>query len=101
VLLLELILFILCDYICVQARVSKQGLSYDQHGTVVECLFNLLLTNVVLAIPCALFSTHLQLHIYPGYSLTKELKIISSINCLGYIEFDFVCHLNSLENELF
>jgi hypothetical protein len=30
-----------------------------------------------------------------------ELKIISSINCLCYIEFDFVCHLNSLENELF
>jgi hypothetical protein len=23
----------------------------------------------------------------------EELKIISSINCLGYIEFDFVCHL--------
>jgi hypothetical protein len=31
----------------------------------------------------------------------EELKIISSINCLGYIEFDFVCELNSLENELF
>jgi hypothetical protein len=31
----------------------------------------------------------------------EELKIISSINCLGYIEFNFVCHLNSLENELF
>jgi hypothetical protein len=31
----------------------------------------------------------------------EELKIISSINCLGYIEFDSVCHLNSLENELF
>jgi hypothetical protein len=31
----------------------------------------------------------------------EEFKIISSINCLGYIEFDFVCHLNSLENELF
>jgi hypothetical protein len=31
----------------------------------------------------------------------EELKIISSINCLGYIEFDFVCHLKSLENELF
>jgi hypothetical protein len=31
----------------------------------------------------------------------EELKITSSINCLGYIEFDFVCHLNSLENELF
>jgi hypothetical protein len=30
-----------------------------------------------------------------------EMKIISSINCLCYIEFDFVCHLNSLENELF
>jgi hypothetical protein len=27
----------------------------------------------------------------------EELKIMSSINCLGYIEFDFVCH----ENELF
>jgi hypothetical protein len=31
----------------------------------------------------------------------EEFKIISSINCLGYIEFDFVCHLNSLENDLF
>jgi hypothetical protein len=31
----------------------------------------------------------------------EELKIISSIHCLGYIKFDFVCHLNSLENELF
>jgi hypothetical protein len=31
----------------------------------------------------------------------KELKIISSINCLGYIKFDFVCDLNSLDNELF
>jgi hypothetical protein len=31
----------------------------------------------------------------------EELKIISSINCLCYIKFDFVCHLNNLENELF
>jgi hypothetical protein len=31
------------------------------------------LTNVVLAIPCALFSAHLQLHIYPSYSLIKLL----------------------------
>jgi hypothetical protein len=31
----------------------------------------------------------------------KEFKIISSLNCLGYIEFDFVCDLNSLKNELF
>jgi hypothetical protein len=31
----------------------------------------------------------------------EEFKIISSLNCLGYIEFDFVCDLNSLENELF
>jgi hypothetical protein len=31
----------------------------------------------------------------------EELKIISSINCLGYIKFDFVCDLNSLENGLF
>jgi hypothetical protein len=32
----------------------------------------------------------------------KEVfKIISSLNCLGYIKFDFVCDLNSLENELF
>jgi hypothetical protein len=31
----------------------------------------------------------------------EELKIISFLNCLGYIEFDFVCDLNSLENELF
>jgi hypothetical protein len=34
-------------------------------------------------------------------SENEEMKIISSINCLGYIKFDFVCHLNSLENELF
>jgi hypothetical protein len=31
----------------------------------------------------------------------EELKIKSSLNCLGYIKFDFVCDLNSLENELF
>jgi hypothetical protein len=31
----------------------------------------------------------------------EELKIISSLNCLGYIKYDFVCDLNSLENELF
>jgi hypothetical protein len=31
----------------------------------------------------------------------EEFKIISSLNCLGYIEFDSVCDLNSLENELF
>jgi hypothetical protein len=31
----------------------------------------------------------------------EELKIISSLNCLGYIKFDFVCDLNSLENEIF
>jgi hypothetical protein len=31
----------------------------------------------------------------------EELKIISSLNCLGYIKFDFVCDLNYLENELF
>jgi hypothetical protein len=31
----------------------------------------------------------------------EELKIIYSLNCLGYIKFDFVCDLNSLENELF
>jgi hypothetical protein len=31
----------------------------------------------------------------------EELKIISSLNCLGYIKFDFVCNPNSLDNELF
>jgi hypothetical protein len=31
----------------------------------------------------------------------EELKIISSLNCFGYIEFDFVCDQNNLENELF
>jgi hypothetical protein len=31
----------------------------------------------------------------------EEFKIISSLNYLGYIKFDFVCDLNSLENELF
>jgi hypothetical protein len=31
----------------------------------------------------------------------EEIRIIYSLNCLGYTEFDFVCDLNSLENELF
>jgi hypothetical protein len=31
----------------------------------------------------------------------EEMKIISSLNSLGYIKFYFVCDLNSLENELF
>jgi hypothetical protein len=34
-------------------------------------LIQLILTNVVLAIPCALILAHLQLQIYLGYSLTK------------------------------
>jgi hypothetical protein len=34
-------------------------------------LIQLVLTNVVLAIPCALILAHLQLQIYLGYSLTK------------------------------
>jgi hypothetical protein len=29
------------------------------------------------------------------------LKIVSSLNGLGYFKFDFVCDLNSLENGLF
>jgi hypothetical protein len=46
--------------------------------------------------------THAKVrHVHCIDSEKEELKIISSINCLGYIEFDFVCHLNSLENELF
>jgi hypothetical protein len=31
----------------------------------------------------------------------EEFKIISSLYCLDYIEFDFICDLNSFENELF
>jgi hypothetical protein len=31
----------------------------------------------------------------------EELNIISSLNCLGYIEFDFLCDLKSLVKELF
>jgi hypothetical protein len=34
-------------------------------------------------------------------SQKEELKIISSLNYLCYIKFHYVCHLNSLENELF
>jgi hypothetical protein len=46
--------------------------------------------------------THAEVRrVYCIDSEEEEMKIISSINCLGYIEFDFVCHLNSLKNELF
>jgi hypothetical protein len=46
--------------------------------------------------------THAEVrHVHCIDSEKEELKIISSINYLGYIKFDFVCHLNSLENELF
>jgi hypothetical protein len=46
--------------------------------------------------------THAEVrHVHCIDSEKEELKIISSVNCLGYIKFDFVCHLNSLENELF
>jgi hypothetical protein len=31
----------------------------------------------------------------------EEFEIISSSNCLGYIEFDFLCDLKSLVNELY
>jgi hypothetical protein len=46
--------------------------------------------------------THAEVRrVHCNDSENKELKIISSLNCLDYIEFDFVCHLNSLKNELF
>jgi hypothetical protein len=67
------VLILFCVTTFVSARISKQDLAYDQHSTVIECLFNLLLTNVIPAIPYALFSAHLQLHAYLGYSLTKLL----------------------------
>jgi hypothetical protein len=45
--------------------------------------------------------THAELRcVHCVDSEKEELKIIS-LNCLGYIKFDFVCDLNSLENELF
>jgi hypothetical protein len=46
--------------------------------------------------------THAEVRrVYCIDSEKEELKIISSLNYLGYIKFDFVCDLNSLENELF
>jgi hypothetical protein len=46
--------------------------------------------------------THAEVRrVHCNDSEKEELKIISSLNCLDYIEFDFVCDLNSLENELF
>jgi hypothetical protein len=46
--------------------------------------------------------THAEVrHVHCIDSEKEVLKIIYSLNCLGYIEFDFVCDLNSLENELF
>jgi hypothetical protein len=49
-----------------------------------------------------LYDTHAEVRrVHCIDSEKEEFKIISSLNCLGYIEFDFVCDLNSLENELF
>jgi hypothetical protein len=46
--------------------------------------------------------THAEVRRVHCIDSEKEvLKIICSLNCLGYIKFDFVCDLNSLENELF
>jgi hypothetical protein len=46
--------------------------------------------------------THAEVrHVYCTDSEKEELKIISSLNCLDYIKLNFVCDLNSLENELF
>jgi hypothetical protein len=43
----------------------------------------LVLTNVVLAIPCALISVHLQLQIYLSYSLTKIVAAAPNTLSLG------------------
>jgi hypothetical protein len=46
--------------------------------------------------------THAEVRrVYCIDSEKEEFKIISSLNCLGYIRFNFVCNLNSLEIELF
>jgi hypothetical protein len=47
-------------------------------------------------------NTHAEVrHVHCIDSEKEELKTISSLKKLGYIEFNFVCDLNSLENELF
>jgi hypothetical protein len=37
----------------------------------------------------------------PITSVNDELKLLSSLNTLGYIEFDVLCNLNNLEEKLF
>jgi hypothetical protein len=37
----------------------------------------------------------------PITSAHDELKLLSSLNTLGYIEFDMLCNLNCLEDALF
>jgi hypothetical protein len=36
----------------------------------------------------------------PITSVHDELKLLSSLNTLGYIEFDVLCNLNNLEEKL-
>jgi hypothetical protein len=36
----------------------------------------------------------------PITSVHDELKLLSSLNTLGYIEFDVLCNLNNLEDKL-
>jgi hypothetical protein len=37
----------------------------------------------------------------PITSVHDELKLLSSLNTLGYIEFDVLCNLNNLEEKLY
>jgi hypothetical protein len=69
----------LCDYLCVQAHVSSTV--YPSAAV---------LTNVVLAIHCALILAHLQLQIYLGYSLTNIVAEAPDTLSLGY--FLVGCH---------
>jgi hypothetical protein len=40
-------------------------------------------------------------HVHCVNNDNEELKLISSLNTLGYIEFDILCNLNCLEKKLF
>jgi hypothetical protein len=112
-----------CEPVALVLNLSTTSASLEQSLVEIVAEFPLLQHDYKI-VPCdkeklcdhaSLISTTQQLHGHDNSTLDdthakvrrvhcidsekEELKIISSINCLGYIEFDLICDLNSLEND--
>jgi hypothetical protein len=80
---------------CLHIPYDTEELCYDSSITSLPQLVNKLHILVSEPIKCAE-----NIHIHPIGDTQDELNLLSSLNTLGFIEFDVLCDLNNLKEKL-